>query len=1099
MLAAVIGVVALYQVNTQIRKHILKELQNRFPEIEIDIGKVHLNEHRGISIRHLECSLPARPGCPKRALLAVDEVYLECPVSIQTLYRQKVRIDRIVLRTPIVRLSRNADGRFEEILRLKPNQSSETMAPVEVYNGIVLYEDLLVSPNEPVKFTGIDLKITPPEKEKTPELLSDLEKKGPPPGAWQIEGGAKGDLFRQMDFEGHFNPETGDWEASATCRQFDWTAEFLQYLRWKIPASANTNLRKTLNSFQGRFDFALTARRDPEAPLGARFQLDGILSQGRAELYEIDRTLSELNTRFQITDRGFVIEKLTGIAEAARLVLSYSQTGLPKPETATLSTNIRGLAFDGKFVEALAPILNESTKKLLKRYEYAGTTDLDTQLVFQNGRWQPRSLDLKISELSFTYLEFPYKVERLSGDFKVDHTAKLEFHLVGRHDDPLKTEITGRYENVFADPVGQVVVRGQNVPIDAKLMNTIPEEQREIIQSLHPAGKINAMLLIKLPPDDLPLEKHFEIGMNNVSVRYDKFPYPLREIQGLLVMKDEEWEFRNIVGTNESAHVTGAGHLKPVVIPGERPGSEIRTTEFQLVINAKELPLDGQLPEALLDEDQKELLTGLRVHGKINLAARIRFWTHDHRLNLEFQADPCPGLSMHPTRFPYRIDNIQGQFHYENGVIYSKRLTGNNRDAKLSAGVLCQFSSDGRWMMRFDPLVIDQLTPNRELADALPTNFQKIFNDLQITKPLNIKGLVEFSKSDEKAPFQSVWDLGVVLHQNGADLGVPIQNIFGQIRLIGYSLDDAFRLAGELQLDSATVRGFQLTDLAGPFFYDGVSKEFYAGYPAGKMLAPPPDISLFQEFRKASWFTGSRQANPIRGKLFDGTLICEGLVVTRNSVSYSVNTHLIGADLAKIAREIEPTAQKMAGKLNLQTHLHGEGRKMETLGGRGSVQLRDANIYEAPGMVRLLRELSIREIDSNAGAFSKADVNFVVQGNRLILNPISFEGGAFSLIGDGEMKMDTRNMNLSMKTRLGNRRTQIPIVSEIIGGAGDQIIQLKIHGPISDPTITRVVVPGIQNVLQTIQGEETAEPGQTPPQSKPAKPTQGPARLFPWR
>jgi hypothetical protein len=1111
VLAAVGGVIALHHVNSQIRVYVLHELEKRFPDLIVNIGNVRLDEEKGITIHDLECSVPAALGQKQRPLLIVKEAFFECPVTIRSLYKKEVRVKKVVLREPIIRVTRTGEGFFEELKRFQSREETPVKpVPVEVAGGTLIYDDTTISAANPLKITGISASITPPESENRPILLSDIEKKAPPPTAWKYTGNANGEMFRQLVFNGYFDPSEKQWEISASCRQFDWTSEFLDYLPLERPMSESSGFEQSLESFQGRLDIGVSAVSDSSTVLGFRFALDGILSQGRMDLHEINRTLSELNTRFKITDDSIIIEKLTGIAEAARLVVSYSQEGLSEQRSAILSAQLHGLVFDGALVKALSPFLNDQTEKLLARFDYAGTTDLDAELVCREGRWKPQSLLLNLSDLSFSFLQLPYKVERLTGTLHVDDTAKLGFQFFTKQGEPVDVRISGDYGNVFADPSGQVRITGVGVPIDAKLINALPEEQQAVVKTLHPAGKIDVELKIVLPPGDAPLEKLFEIGLNDVSVKYDRFPYSLGRIYGQLLMNGNIWTFQNIIGTNGSAVVRCRGYLKPVLGRDSLGGfPAAKTTELLIILEAEELPVDEQLSEALLNADQRELLTGLRVKGKVDLNAQIHYFSEDNRLNLWFRALPCAGLSMCPTRFPYRFDNVRGEIIYEDGHVYSNLLTGNNQETQLRTGLDCRFSNTGQCLFRLAPLTVNQLPPNRELLDALPANLREIVENLRIGKPFNLNGSVEFLKQGVSSPLLTVWNLGVILHQNSVGLGVPVENIFGEIRLAGYSAEDIFQLAGELNLDSVTVRGFQATDLRGPFFFDGTThagsggqgsaKQIYLGRQAGKTLPLPPDISILQEFRKLSWFSAEQPAKPLTGRFFDGVLYGEGLVVlANNGFSYGINTALIGADLAGIARELEPSAQKITGTLNCtDVHLHGHGRKLELLGGTGKIQLRNANIYEAPGMIRLLRELSIRETDPNAGVFSSADVDFQIMGSQVVLNPIIFEGGAFLLQGEGVMRLDNRHIDLTMKTRLGNRRSQIPVISEILGGAGDQIVQLKVHGSISDPTVTRVALPEIQKAIMQIQGEETAETPQPLPQSGGQR--SGVSRFFQWK
>lgn len=1110
--AAIIGVYALNQVNTQLRQHVLEELEKRYPDLEIDIGSVQLDEQKGISIRRLECLIPNDPGLPRRRLLIVNELYLECPVTLQALYKKEIQISKIVVRDPCFRLTRNANGQFEELKRLQAKTDDSKPIPVEVFGGTLLYEDLALGQSSPLKLDEIYISAIPPEQVKRTELLSDLDPQAPPSDAWTVSLRAKGDMMRQITINGFFVPATVlreiHWNLNAHCRQLDWTAELLNYLRLPRPVGGNLQYQKSLESFQGQLDLSFAASSDESMPGGVRFDLNGSLLHGRAELCNVSRMLSNLTGRFLITNEKLAVEKLTGAMEGARFILDYSQDGFRGSDSAQLTASVQNLCFDKSLVDALSPLLNENTKRLLGRFEYSGTTDLEASIKRRDSRWIPDSLELNLSELGFSFNDFPYKVDRLAGKFNVAPNAVLRFNLAGGNDHPLHPKIIGQYDNVFVDPVGSVEIWGQDVPIDAKLIASMPAEHREVIQSLRPEGKINAYLKIALPLNDQPLKKHFEIGLNNVSVQYDKFPYPLQKIDGLLRLEDTFWTFENLVGTNESASVRGTGHLKPIQVPDPgNPNSMRESTELFLALHAESLPVDGQLADALLDPNQKQLLTGLKAKGKIDLDAMIRYYSHDKRLALEFRAVPLPEFSVRSEHFPYRIDNLAGEILYNNGVVHSRRLTGQNRNMKLTTGLLCQFAPGGQWVFQLNPLVVEQLVPDRELQEALPPDLQRIFENLQIERPFNLKGFVEFFKPNANAPLCTVWDSTVVLHQNSANVGLPVQNIFGEIRLSGFAENNEFRLAGDLNLDSAIIRGFQATGLSGPFFYDGRKnssgfQQLYIGQPALKALPMPPGIPQLKAFSRSPWFDDRQPTRPIRGTLFDGELLCTGLVLIGNNMSYSIDTSLTGANMTKIAMDLEPSAQKIAGTLNLQSHFRGDGRKMETLGGRGKIELRNANIYDAPGMLRLLRELSIRETDPNAGAFSSADINYYLQGNRVVFDPMIFEGAAFSLTGNGEMRLDNRHVNLIMKTRLGNRKTQIPIVSDIIGGVGDQFIQLNIEGPISDPTVHRVALPEIQRGIREIQGEDTVDYGnhvdRNTQQPVPSNRMQ-PSRLLPWR
>jgi hypothetical protein len=1090
---AVGGIYVLYQINSQLRSHILDELQLSFPELNIELQKAQLDEQKGIILKKLVCYAPVTNGGQKRPLIAADEIYLECPVSLKRLYDKKVNINRVIIRNPIIRITRTQNGLLDELKYLAFANTNNKKIPIEIINGAILYDDNTSPNTQQIKLTDVSLTISPQElqqknitESKSSSDVSNVNRQvsyeqlsktsrdkntSEQNSRWNFSGSIKGDFIRQINIKGYIDPQTQSWGISGNCRQLDWTPELRellpQDLQLSLRKSINADYKHLTNTFQGRFDFGFSAVSASDSPLGLRFSIDGILSQGRMEIHEINRTLSELNTKFKITDNSVVIEKLTGLGEAARIIFSYSQEGLLNKQSAIIVTNIQGLIFDTKLIDGISPMLNESLKSTVSKFDHSGSANLDAELIWHDGKWQANKIDIEFSELNFTYLPAPYRLDRLRGDLRINADAKMQVNLQGQSSDSLKVQIDGAYENVFIDPIGQVQIQCEDIVIDEKLMNVIPQQERQTIMSLHPTGKINANLVVTHLPDNLPVKKYIEIGMNKINICYDKFPYQLRDITGLLRFYNDAWTFENIVGGNESARINGAGFLRPI-----NKNDVDSAYEFQLFVQADNLPVDGQLPAALLNESQRDLLKSLKAKGKVNLAAKIYYRSQDNSNNsdfkLMFKTSPCAGMSIQPIKFPYRIENLQGELLYDNDIVTAKLLTGTNlAGMKMSGGLMCKFDSNGKWVMRLDTVDAERISVDRELLEALPIDLKTSIESLQITQPVSLKGLIELSKDDVNKPLRSIWDVYLVLHQNKANLGIPVQNIFGGVKLVGYAEDDLVRLAGEIQFDSAMVNGFQINDVKGPFFYDGLVKQLYIGLPAQKTLPIPPDIPQFQNFRRSLWFTGYNRAIPIAGKLFDGTFICDGVVAASNGISYSVNTSLFGTDVGKMAREVLPGTQKISGTMNCHTQFWGTGRKMETMSGRGKIELRNANIYEAPVMLRVLRELSIKPSVPGAGAFDKSDIDYTIKGNKIFFNPISFEGSLFSLTGNGEMRIDSQEVNLTMKTRLGNRRTHIPVVSDVLGWAGDQIIQLNVQGKISDPTVHRILLPApdIRNAI----------------------------------
>jgi len=290
-----------------------------------------------------------------------------------------------------------------------------------------------------------------------------------------------------------------------------------------------------------------------------------------------------------------------------------------------------------------------------------------------------------------------------------------------------------------------------------------------------------------------------------------------------------------------------------------------------------------------------------------------------------------------------------------------------------------------------------------------------------------------------------------------------VENVFGVVRVAGQSDNKQMQLNGELNLDLLMASGFPVSSVRGLFAFDG----------------------------RRLWL-GSDE-HRLTGQFCGGRLDAYGLIQFGDRVEYIVHANLIDAELERIVQVVEPTAQRATGKLDCRNiRVWGTGTTWEAAQATGTVQLHDANIYGAPMIVRLLRELRIRETAPDAGMFSRVEVDFHMLGWQMSLNPVILEGETIFLQGDGVVLLNSREIDLTMKTRLGNRRMQIPVISDIIGGVGDQLVQLKITGPMSDPVVTRVVMPMAHEALMQIQSEEDI----------PSPPTQrnrlAPSNMFRW-
>ncbi len=1009
---------------------------------------------------------------------------------------------------------------------------------------------------------------------------------------WKFEGTAGGNWFRRSQFEGVFDPETALWTIDGSLQQLYCNRELWAFLEsWKKESASPRktpqpfDLAEMIRSIRGESDFTFHLSRDETAPLGFRGNAEGSLLNGRVQIEFLKQPVSELGLLFHLSDEGIRINNCRGVYGDTEILFAYQQPNLSSLEGAAIRVKTGDSLIDKELIGRFGRFLPKNLGEFIDQFRQLSiNANLETTWIRQNNRWVPDHFLLQGTDLSLQYAWSHYRIDGLAGkillnrqghlslNFRTPQTAshpipqfeafnvppatiENDYGIDGRGpalfppnrsiqdlqqsetertpsqaEEDRRFSISGEFDEFLTAPTGNIQVEASAIPINARLIDTIPEKQRRVVQSLHPEGSVDLSVNLGFGRDWAVqgVQKHFVIKAKNCSICYDNFPYPVRGIRGTIEWNGTDWTFRDFTGDNESTGVQADGYL--------RKNQDDYALSLHFV--ATDLPLEGRLREALKNPSYREIHQSIRGSGKLNVDAQILFFPTTKKLHVSFDAvpDKNQGITICPTHFPYRIENVHGLISFDNGVFTIKKLKGRNKDAKFSSDVYCEITPDGSWNMEINDLRVDQISAqDNDLLKAIPEHFRQFVKNLRVEGPLNFDGGIHFSKAYAGAPLVTKWNTSFTLFQNAANLGVPIRNIAGRIHLAGENDSLQTEIVGELELDSAFYGGVQFLNITGPFLYDGEQILFgqnvvmdrrqssildrvkYWGQSPDEnriavndVLTETPSfeqrmygktkrgrtkessretVDLFDPYRER--LTNLEEANrirtgmnsemrPISASVFDGAAYCRGRILFGpKTASYNVQMDLIEAGLAPFVRDFRSAAspeksgpltrKNVSGLITASARISGEGKNTDTISGEGFITLRNAVLYETPTMIKLLQILSIQEPSDNA--FSSSDVKFRIQGKKMLLNSVVFQGDAFSLEGSGDLQWDAnRKINLILRPKLGNAKSRIPII-DLVGGAGEQFNAVHVEGPLSDPDVIRIPLPGVRNALEQIQGE----------------------------
>jgi hypothetical protein len=508
-------------------------------------------------------------------------------------------------------------------------------------------------------------------------------------------------------------------------------------------------------------------------------------------------------------------------------------------------------------------------------------------------------------------------------------------------------------------------------------------------------------------------------------------------VRGASELIDGAWTFRDLEGTNDTGLVKCQGSL------ADGPAGR----KLLLKLIGENVPLEEELRDAL-PPNMGELWKALKPRGAADLDIDLAYDCTSRQTNLKLCARPRSDVSsIEPIYFPYRLDKFHGTIYYQDGHTELDGVEAVHGRTLVTTGGTCDITPDGGFNLRLKNLAVDRLKTDHELVAALPEGLKRLVGELKPSGALSLHGNVEFAKQNAGAALESSWDVTFDVQQAALDAGVKLENLFGSVNLNGSFDGRRFSSRGELLLDAATYKNLQFTEVSGPLWIDN-------------------DHVLVGGWADAH--SGSRSPRRLKAEIFSGTTEMDAQVNLGSTPQYTVRASLTDADLGQFAKENVSGRQRLDGKVVANVELQGTGRSTRTLRGAGSIRLHDADIYELPVMVSLLKILNMREPDTTA--FTRSDIDFRIQGEHVLLDRINFSGDAISLLGMGQLNFD-RQVNLTFHSIVGRTEHQVPILRNVLGEASQQIMQIHVEGTIDHPTTRSEAFPRVSQAIQKLQAD----------------------------
>jgi len=1022
--AGVIAAVAIgtSRINDEIRSHVERVVAERFPNLQVEVQGASLHEGQGIVVRGLSLNDPTLPEAWQQ-LLRIDELHLDCDASLAHLALGKPEIRAVRVVRPVLQAIHFEDGSWS-LQRLAGQSAASTALPITVEGATVLFEDVAAEFRETFRQGRLDMQPAVADSSGT---------------TWsRIRLSLDGQTIERLTVTGAVALAAKRFQVEATIDGFDFRPQLVSLL----PAGLVSNdlCRQAADGLNVGISLAATATGAVDRLSEATFSLQGTLAHGRFEHARLPFPLTDLSASFTADREGLIVQSLS--ARSGGTLFRGSARAYSWSETADFDCLLEAerLVVGRQWQPFLPPTWSAHWQKLLPQ----GEVDLRAEVARRAGAITPH-LSLRCRNVSLTHYRFPYRLDRTVGTVILDDRI-VTLHLTGQAGgNPV--QVTGTLRLDDGGSVGHVEVRGTEMPIDDRLLAAMPAKGAEILRQLRASGTFEFVFRQDRNPS-FPKghANSLDIRLTDCSMRYVRFPYPLTKVQGAVRMRDENWVLSDLTGHNDTGVIRCSGRL---VRDASGRGN------LTLDLAGSQVVLDQELRDAL-PASVATFWDDLAPRGQANFAATVRHVVGESGTKVILEATPHAGtVSIEPAWFPYRLEELQGRLAWDDGFLELDGWRGVHDRTSVAADGSCRFLPDGGWHVSLSKLTASHFRADHELLRALPDGLQRALTAVEPRGLLSVDGSLDIY-STEHASAQAAetkpgrrcaaaWNCLLDMEQGSLDVGVPLDHVHGGMRLQGRTDGHAWHATGELDLDSAIWQGIQLTQVRGPLLMDQNGVRFGA-------MATVADG------------TPRRLTAMAAG----GTVEVDGMASASGPGGFTVSATLSDANLERLACDCRGTPHRYRGRVFGSIEVSGTRAGSHSLRGQGQLRLREADIYELPLVVAMLKVLRVKSPDRNA--FASSSVQFRIEGPHAYLDEIELAGDAISLVGNGEVGFDG-DLQMTFRSIMGDVETQLPAMKRMLGGASGQFLLLHVDGTLADPELTTEAFPTLAAALQKLQSQ----------------------------
>ena len=1052
-------------------------------------------ELEGVQLRGQQAlvhGIVLRPGEGREQLLAVPELVVTLDRDALAQW-QTVQVEHVRLIGPTLRLIRLPDGTLNtsHLPPLPPTTGQSPHIAIERATVLLQNVDAAGQTRSTVRLQDIDLTLTPSAAQR-----------------YRIVGQSRWEDFGQIAVQAAVDipRRSGVVDLTGQSLQVDdtlirtlteWHPPLERKLASMMPATqpvqvaAADELRfdgvtlppaapadPTKLGLTAVADVRLKASVRPDQPPDWSGHLDLRRGTLRSPLFPLP--LHDLTASIDTSPEGVEIGSFKAANGSARLSVS----GTLRPSPTGLKQQIDLTAEDLSVSGPLRAYLTPSLAKLHQILQPTGTVAVSARL--DNTGAQPSLVQLRsltVRDGTAVPTVFPYPVTDVRGEIVPD----------GDGDGTLNVELSGRAGGREVRCTGQVfapgpgagfalAIEGADIPIDRTLREAFRTERLKTVGATIDAlnlrgrgdGRVTLSRQVAAGSAKQPVRVGVDVQVREADLLYDKFPYPLARVSGRIRCSPSEpvWTFEQLQGEGRSgARVTAAGVFDRRTKPGR----------LQMRFDATDAPIDGDLRHATITAapTMAAAWRELNPQGGQVSAGGIRIdWTPGQPVRLDLPDLRVRDAGVELASLPFRWSDVDVEAARVGDRVLLRRVTarhgqteltidGRNEAGQVQDDLAYVEHRPNGFQVHLQNVHVRDAVADNELLRALPESLRTTVATLRPEGPLDLHFALHLA-SDRERPVRFDYAGDILLKGNTLSAGVDVENARGRIRINELRGDgQTVRLRdGRIQLDSAEILGFKLTDLDGPLELTG--NQLIVGSERVVMQKPgEPPLPIGARDRLTASFYGGTVG-------FDAIAILRG---ARNELQYQARVTVDEARLERWAAE-NAVGERLSGEVRGEVRMYGFGDDPAKIEARdGFIQIREARLYTLPPIAKIFTTLS----QPDDTAFRYAYGGFDIQNGRLLFKRVELVGDSIMLGGDGMLSfLPAENgaigFNLYSKTP-----NATPIIGKLLEMGTAGWMQVQVRGSVTNPVVTSSYGPPLIGAMRGFRDRVEAGGGRLAP------------------